>query len=49
MFLADDFPECCGGKESSPKALKGTPVTFHQYVPNCDAAIKRAADLGMHA
>ena len=46
VFLADDFPEYCGGKESSPKALKGTPVTFHQYVRDCDAAIKRAADAG---
>jgi PhnB protein len=46
VFLADDFPEYCGGKEMSPKALKGTPVTFHQFVPNCDAAIKRAMDAG---
>ena len=46
LFLADDFPEHCGGKASSPTALKGTPVTFHQYVQNCDAAIKRASDAG---
>ncbi len=46
VFMADDFPEFCGGHESSPKALKGTPVTFHQYVKDCDAAIKRAADAG---
>jgi PhnB protein len=46
VFLADDFPEHCGGKASSPTALKGTPVTLHQYVENCDAAIKRAADAG---
>ena len=46
VFLADDFPEFCGGKASSPTALKGTPVTLHQYVENCDAAIKRAADAG---
>ena len=43
VFLVDDFPEFCGGKSSSPKALKGTPVTIHHYVENCDAAIKRAA------
>ena len=46
VFLVDDFPEFCGGKSSSPKALKGTPVTIHHYVENCDAAIKRAQDAG---
>ena len=46
LFLADDFPEYCGGKASSPKALGGTPVTIHRYVEDCDAAIKRAVDAG---
>ena len=46
VFLADDFPEFCDGKASSPVALKGTPVTFHQYVENCDEAIKRASNAG---
>jgi uncharacterized glyoxalase superfamily protein PhnB len=46
VFLADDFPEYCGGKASSPKALRGTPVTIHQYVRDCDAAVKRAVDAG---
>ncbi|HEY7329918.1 MAG TPA: VOC family protein [Gemmataceae bacterium] len=47
VFLADDFPDFCpSGKSSSPLALKGTPVTIHHYVENCDAAIKRAADAG---
>jgi uncharacterized glyoxalase superfamily protein PhnB len=46
VFLVDDFPEFCGGKASSPTALKGTPVTIHHYVENCDAAIKRAQDAG---
>ena len=46
VFLVDDFPEFCGGKASSPKALKGTPVTIHRYVEDCDAAVKRAADAG---
>lgn len=46
LFLADDFPEYCGGKSRSPKALGGTPVTLHRYVENCDAAMKRAADAG---
>jgi PhnB protein len=46
VFLVDDFPEFCGGKSQSPAALKGTPVTIHHYVENCDAAIKRAQDAG---
>ena len=46
VFLNDDFPEMCGGKSMSPKALKGTPVTIHHYVENCDAAIKRAEAAG---
>lgn len=46
VFLNDDFPEYCGGKSSTAIALKGTPVTIHHYVENCDAAIKRAADVG---
>ncbi|MEI7684737.1 MAG: VOC family protein [Planctomycetota bacterium] len=46
IFLADDFPEYCGGVSGSPKALKGTPVTIHRYVVDCDAAIKQAVDAG---
>lgn len=46
VFMADDFPEFCDGAQQSPKALGGTPVTLHQYVEDCDAAIKRAADAG---
>ena len=46
VFLVDDFPEFCEGKSQSPKALKGTPVTIHHYVDDCDAAIKRAVDAG---
>jgi PhnB protein len=46
VFLNDDFPETCGGKSQSPKGLKGTPVTIHHYVKDCDAAIKRAQDAG---
>jgi uncharacterized glyoxalase superfamily protein PhnB len=46
VFLVDDFPEFCGGKAQSPTALKGTPVTLHHYVENCDAAIQRAQDAG---
>jgi uncharacterized glyoxalase superfamily protein PhnB len=46
LFLNDDFPEMCGGTAQNPKALGGTPVTIHQYVTDCDAAIQRAADAG---
>ncbi|HMN96701.1 MAG TPA: VOC family protein [Phycisphaerales bacterium] len=47
IFLADDFPEFCpDGSQRSPKALGGTPVTIHQYVTDCDAAIKRAEAAG---
>jgi uncharacterized glyoxalase superfamily protein PhnB len=46
LFLVDDFPEYCEGKSESALALNGTPVTIHRYVPDCDAAIKRAADAG---
>jgi uncharacterized glyoxalase superfamily protein PhnB len=46
LFLVDDFPEFCGGKSESPKALGGTPVTIHRYVEDCDAAIQRAQGAG---
>lgn len=46
VFLVDDFPEFCGGKSESPAALKGTPVTIHRYVEDCDAAIERAVKAG---
>lgn len=46
VFLVDDFPEFCGGKSGTAKALNGTPVTIHHYVENCDAAVKRAQDAG---
>lgn len=46
VYLADDFPEFCGGKAQNPKALGGTPMTIHQYVENCDTAIDRAVEAG---
>ena len=46
LFLADDFPEYCGGKAASPKALGATPVSIHRYVKDCDAAIDRAWKAG---
>src|SRR4029453_5065665 len=37
VFLVDDFPEFCGGKSSSPKALKArrlpSPVTARTATP----------------
>ncbi|MGQ0635654.1 MAG: VOC family protein [Planctomycetaceae bacterium] len=46
LFLVDDFPEFCGGKSQSPKALGGTSVTIHRFVDDCDAAIQRAEKAG---
>ena len=50
FFLNDDFPEHRGTHMSDsvfpPDHLKGTSVTMHLEVENCDAAVKRAADAG---
>ncbi|HJZ89815.1 MAG TPA: VOC family protein [Gemmataceae bacterium] len=46
LYLADDFPEFCGGKTRDPLRTGGSSVTLHQYVPNCDAAIARAVAAG---
>ena len=46
VFLADDFPEYCGGKQRTATALGGTPVTIHRFVQNCDAAVERAKKAG---
>lgn len=46
VFLADDFPEYCGGKSQSPTSLGGSPVTIHRYVKDTDAAIQRAEKAG---
>ena len=46
VYLADDFPEYCEGKSRTAASLGGTPIVLHQYVRDCDAAIKRAADAG---
>ena len=48
IFLCDDFPEYRGGKPGTADALGGTPITLHQNVPDCDAAIARAANAGTH-
>lgn len=46
LFLADDFPEYCGGKASNPNALGGTPVTIHRYVKDCDSTMNQALKAG---
>jgi PhnB protein len=51
FFLNDDFPEhrCPQGMVDAvfpPDQIKGTAVTMHLEVENCDAAVKRAADAG---
>ena len=46
VYLADDFPEFCGGVSRTPGSLGGSPVTIHQYVEDCDAAIAKAAEAG---
>ena len=46
VYLADDFPEMCGGKSRTPQSLGGTPATIHRYVTDCDSVIKRAVDAG---
>jgi uncharacterized glyoxalase superfamily protein PhnB len=43
VMLADEFP---GMGNKSPKGLGGTPVTLHMYVPEVDAAFKRATSAG---
>ena len=44
LMLNDDFPEHCGGVKHAPSGP--SPVTLHLNVPNCDAAIERAAKAG---
>jgi len=46
LYLCDDFPEYHGGKSRAPAADGSNPITIHQYVRDCDASIKRAADAG---
>jgi PhnB protein len=46
LLLCDDFPEYCGGKERAASKLGATPVILHLAVPDCDAAIARAAAAG---
>jgi len=51
VFLMDDFPEHRAPGDHvdavfPPDQMKGTSVTMHVEVENCDAAIKRARDAG---
>ncbi len=46
VFLADDFPEYCGGKSQTGIALGGSPVTLHRYVHDVDAAFQQAVAAG---
>ncbi len=46
VYLHDDFPEMCGGKATTPKALGGTSVNLHMNVPNCDEAFNKAIAAG---
>lgn len=50
VYLVDDFPEhrdkCSGGKIAPPGTLGGTTMMLHLDVPNCDAAVRRAAEAG---
>ena len=43
IMLSDDFPEHGG---LGPKALNGSPVTIHLYVPDVDAVAARAVQAG---
>ena len=50
IFVMDDFPEHRGSHGVDavfpPDQIKGTSVTMHLEVENCDAAVKRARDAG---
>jgi PhnB protein len=46
IYLCDDFPEYREGVKRDPNSLGGSPVTIHQYIEDCDAAIERAEKAG---
>lgn len=49
FFLVDHFPEHMGSDaehSAPPTELKGTSVTIHLEVPDCDAAVNRAVEAG---
>jgi PhnB protein len=46
VMLCDDFPEMCGGKSRTPKALGGSAVTIHMQVADVDAKWQQAVAAG---
>lgn len=46
VMLNDDFPEMNDGKESTPTALGGTPVTIHLTVTDVEQKFQQAVDAG---
>ena len=46
VYVCDDFPEWCGGKSRTAKALGGVPIVLHQCVADCDRAMAKAAAAG---
>jgi uncharacterized glyoxalase superfamily protein PhnB len=45
FFVVDEFPDWGPGPRA-PQTLGGTTGSLHVYVPNVDAAVKRAVDAG---
>ena len=45
-MLNDDFPEMCGGRSMTPKALGGTPVTIHLTVTDVENSFRQAVEAG---
>ncbi|HZZ95071.1 MAG TPA: VOC family protein [Usitatibacter sp.] len=43
LMLAEEMPGCAS---LGPRTLKGTPVTLHLYVNDCDAFVARAEKAG---
>ncbi|AMO59638.1 glyoxalase/bleomycin resistance protein/dioxygenase [Mycolicibacterium phlei] len=46
VMLNDDYPEMNDGRESTPQALGGSPVTIHLTVTDVDEKFQRAVDAG---
>ena len=46
LMLADEMPEMPDAIARSPESLAGTTFGMHVYVPDVDAAFKRAVDAG---
>ena len=46
VMLNDDFPEMCGGRSMTPRALGGTPVTLHLTVTDVEDRFSQAVEAG---